>query len=139
MEVVREKGVDGLRAKQQPGRPPKLARKKRPRLEEILLKGPMAYGYPDQLWTLKRIAKVIQQEFGVEYHFCNVWKLLRTMGWSCQKPERVAREQDQRAVADWRNKEWSRIQQQAKRGKKDAGLPRRKRLHAAAAGPQDLV
>jgi transposase len=47
--------------------------------------------------------------FGVEYHPAHVWKILRDLGWTCQKPERRARERNEEAIAAWRKYEWPRI------------------------------
>jgi transposase len=69
-------GVAGLAPKPVPGRPKKLALKFRTRLWEILLAGALAYGFPNDLWTLSRIASVIRKEFGVRYHPGHVWKIL---------------------------------------------------------------
>jgi transposase len=35
---------------------------------ELLLEEPLAHGYENQLWTLPRIAKVIEGCFDVRYH-----------------------------------------------------------------------
>ena len=41
----------------------------------LLLKGARAHGFPNELWTLKRIAAVIHGHFGVRYHPAPVWKI----------------------------------------------------------------
>lgn len=102
-------GKEGLRAKPHPGSKPKLAHEDRKRLEELLLQGPRAHGFVTELWTLSRVAQLIDKRFGVSYHPCHVWKILRSMGWSCQKPERRARERDEQAIAYWRRHDWPRI------------------------------
>jgi len=61
------------------GRPPRLSRAQRARLERVLLKGPRAAGYPTELWTLARVAEVIRRLFGVRYHPSHVWRLLHQM------------------------------------------------------------
>ena len=72
----------------------------------VLLKGPLAAGFATDLWTLARVAEVIDREFGVRYHPGHVWYILRDMGWSCQKPERRARERDEAAIEQWHAEEW---------------------------------
>jgi len=72
-------------------------------------KGPRHHGYPTELWTLQRVAEVIAVHFGVQYHRGHVWKILRAMAWSCQKPERRARERDEQAIRRWRQEDWPRI------------------------------
>jgi transposase len=79
------------------------------RLEAILLAGARARGYETDLWTLKRIAQVIRREFGATYHAGHVWKVLGQLGWSCQRPERRARERDERAIRRWLHYRWPRI------------------------------
>ena len=106
-------GVEGLAAKPHPGPKPKLTAKQREQLGRWLLKGARAHGYHTELWTLKRVAEVIQDRFGVQYDSSGVWHVLQNMGWSCQKPERRARERDERAIARWRKKDWPRIKKRA--------------------------
>ena len=79
------------------------------RLEAILLAGAPARGYETDLWTLKRITQVIRCEFGVSYHPGHVWKVLRQLGWTCQRPERKARERNEDAIKRWVRYRWPRI------------------------------
>lgn len=106
---LREKGVAGLKAKPIPGRPSFLSDRQKERLKNILLEGPKASGYPTDLWTCRRVGEVIEREFGVHYHPRAVWFVLRSLGWTCQKPERRARERDEEAIRRWREEEWLHI------------------------------
>ena len=45
----------------------------------------------------------------VSYHPCQVWKILRNLGWTGQKPEQQARESDDNAIARWLKQDWPRI------------------------------
>ena len=98
----RRDGTKGLAAKPVPGRPPKLGVAELERLWGILLGGALACGFPNDLWTLKRIAQVIHREFGVRYHPSHVWKILRQADWSCQVPERRAIQRDEAGIARWK-------------------------------------
>lgn len=102
-------GREGLKAKPHPGPRPKLTDRQRRALEPLLLQGPLAHGYATDLWTLKRIAEVIEKHFGVHYDPSGVWHVLRGIGWSCQRPEGRARERDEEAIARWRPCDWPRI------------------------------
>lgn len=102
-------GKEGLKSKPHPGRKPRLSADQRKRLGALLLRGPLAHGFSTDLWTLSRVTKVIERHFAVKYHPGHTWRILRSMHWSCQKPERRAKEQDEAAVALWRAKEWPRI------------------------------
>ena len=102
-------GIESLAAKPHPGPAPRLSDSQRQQLLKILTQGPNASGYPTNLWTCSRVAKLIRKHFGVKYHPGHVWYLLRGLNWSCQKPERRARERDEAAIARWRERDWPRI------------------------------
>lgn len=107
-QAYRQSGEAGLRAKPHPPRS-RLKPTQLQRLEGLLLKGPRSSGYTTELWTLGRVADVIQQHFGIGYSESNVWHILRRMGWSCQKPEKRARERDEDAIVRWRKHDWPRL------------------------------
>lgn len=115
--ACRSAGKEGLKSKPHPGRKPKLSASQRKRLGRMLLRGPLAHGFPTDLWTLRRVTQVIAREFGVKYHPGHTWRVLRSMNWSCQKPERQARERDEGAISGWRAKEWPRIKKARRSGK----------------------
>ncbi len=102
-------GEDGLSPKPVPGRPAKLTAAQKQRLVSLLLKGAMANGYRTELWTTARIAQLIGRVFGVSYHRDHIGRLMRTLQWSYQKPDRRALQRDERAIEEWKRKEWPRI------------------------------
>jgi len=102
-------GRQGLRSVPHPGSKPKLPRERLPELEKLLLDGAKAQGFATELWTLRRVRELIRRHFGVSYDPSQVSRILHSMGWSRQRPERRAREQDEQAVELWRSKEWPRI------------------------------
>jgi transposase len=108
-------GQEAMQAKPHPGGISKLTAAQRARLVRLLLQGPRKQGYGTELWTLSRVAEVIAVTFGVEYHPSAVWHILRGMGWSCQKPERRARERDEEGIARWRREDWPRIKKRPKK------------------------
>jgi putative transposase len=104
-----EEGVRGLRQAERAGRPGLLTTKELSKVQRALLKGPAAYGWHTELWTLERVADVIAMETGIRYTVGHVWKILRRLGWSWQKPARRAIERDEEAVARWVREEWPEI------------------------------
>lgn len=108
-QAYQKGGMKALEAKRHPGPAPKLSARQCRQLQRMLLRGPTTHGYANELWTAKRVADVIRRKWAVEYETSGVWRLLRRMGWSCQKPERQARERDDEAVERWRRVEWPRI------------------------------
>jgi transposase len=108
-EALNAGGAAALAAKPHPGRPARLAAPQKAALLTILRRGPRAAGFSTELWALRRVAQVIEHEFGVHYHPGHVWTILRALRWSAQKPERRARERDEAAVSRWPTQEWERI------------------------------
>ena len=114
-QAYEKNGEQALTAHSPPGRSPQLNDRQTRRLEQLLLRGPGRHGYANELWTLKRVVEVIRKHFGVTYDPSGVWHVLHRMGWSCQKPERRARERDEEAIATWRKKDWPRIKKSPKK------------------------
>lgn len=104
-----EGGEDSLAASKHPGPTPKLSSKQCDRLLKYLQQGPTKHGWKTELWTLPRIVELIERKFGVEYDQSGVWRLMRRLGWSCQKPERRAREREQDAIERWPKEDWPRL------------------------------
>jgi transposase len=85
---------------------PRLSPAQLAQLDRELRRGPLAHGYANDLWTLARIAHLIQKLFGVRHHPSHVYQLLRALGWSCQKPEVRAKERDEAAIQRWVREDW---------------------------------
>jgi transposase len=117
-QILDAHGVAGLTAKRHPGPRKKLSDRQRQHLPRLLLKGPSAYGYQTELWTFARVAAVIEKEYGVHYDPSQVYRILKDLGWSSQKPERRAREHNEQAIAQWRRQDWRRIKKRPKKAPK---------------------
>jgi transposase len=103
---ARADGVDALRHRASPGRPPKLPPEQRAHLPALLAQGAEAFGFRGDLWTTPRIADLIHRQFGVRYHPAHVSRLLRHIGWSPQQPEERATQRDEEAIAAWLTERW---------------------------------
>lgn len=108
-DTRRRGGAAALRVRFSPGRPRRLSARQRQRLVNLLLQGPLAHGYRTHLWTTARIAELIERKFGIHYHRDHVGRLMHSLHWSHQKPERRALERDEEAIARWKQKDWPRI------------------------------
>ena len=104
-----EGGEHALRGAGRAGRKPRLSQAELEAVAQALRKGPGAFGFDTELWTLTRIAAVIERLTGVRFHPGHVWRLLRELGWSVQRPARRATERDDAAIVGWRAEEWPRI------------------------------
>jgi transposase len=77
-------GKEALRKRSSPGAPPRLSVDQRASLFRLLKKGAVAHGFRGEVWTCKRVAKVIKREFGVGYDPAHVSRILKRIGFSLQ-------------------------------------------------------
>lgn len=104
-----QSGPEALKSAGQPGPKPRLTPEKLKQVERALLLGPTAFGFATQIWTLARIAQVIQRVARVKYHPGHVWYVLKNLNWTCQKPATKARERDEAAIQRWIKTTWPRL------------------------------
>lgn len=107
--ACRRRGSKALGAKPASGRPRRLSTRQRRSLVSRLVRGANACGFGTDLWTCPRIVELIEHEFRVRYHVDHIPRLMAALGFSCQKPERQARERDEKAVRRWIAVDWPRI------------------------------
>jgi transposase len=111
-------GTDALRSRGPTGPAPRLSDRRLQEVEQALLQGAGANGFMGELWTLDRIATVIQRLTGVRHHPAHLWALLHhRLGWTVQRPVRRAAERDQDAIDRWVKQTWPRVLQNAQRRK----------------------
>jgi transposase len=103
--VLAKQGAPGLKQAKRAGRKPRLSGEDLKRLKQGLLKGAEALGYETPLWTLWRVGHLIEKEFGFRYHNGHVWKILRQLNWSCQRPVGRARERNEQGIRHWKKVE----------------------------------
>lgn len=103
----RKGGRPSLRAARRAGRKPRLAPEQMGRVEMALRQGPRAHGFRTNLWTLPRVARVIKQLTGVQYHPGHVWRLLGALDWTLQRPAKRAKERNEAAIEHWKTTRWA--------------------------------
>ena len=99
-------GPTALYARPPKGATPRLSTQQLEQLPALLKQGAQAYGFRGEVWTRERVAAVIERMFGVRYHDRHVGRILHRIGWSVQKPTRVAVQRDEGKVQEWKEKEW---------------------------------
>jgi len=112
---ARTGGAEALRARSAPGHPPKLSAAQKRLIPEFLWHGAEAYGFRGQVWTCARIARVIEEEFGVRYHRDHVGRLLKELRWTPQVPITRAIQRDEEAIERWRREVWPDLYRRARR------------------------
>jgi transposase len=106
---VGERGREGLKKAGRAGRKSRLSKADIKRVESGLKRGPEALGYETNLWTLERVAKLIERDCGVKYHPGHVGWLLGKLGWSCQRPAGRALQRDEQAIERWKKRGWPKL------------------------------
>ena len=112
-KVWREGGRAALRGAGHAGRPRKLSAAQLAKVARALGKGAEANGYVADLWTLPRVAEVIERMTGVSYHPGHVWYILRDqLAWTWQRPARRAVERDDEAIERWIKRRWPQVKKE---------------------------
>src|ERR1700680_31944 len=112
----RRDGQRALKERKATGRPPKLDCKRHGKAILKPVKHPATeYGYEHPLWTCQRIRQVISAELNLAVSVPTLWRELKKLKLSCQKPERRALEQDPKVRARWIATEWPRIKRLARK------------------------
>jgi transposase len=110
----REGGLEALRAKPVPGRPPTLSGAQLARLYGLVVgNDPRQLRFVFALWTRAMVRELIGREFGVRLSEVSVGRLLRKLGLSPQRPLYRAYQQNPEAVARWKAEEYPAIREQA--------------------------
>ena len=112
---LKQGGKRALRKAGRAGRRPRLHAEDLRRIEKGLKRGPEVLGYETKLWTSWRVADLIERECGVHYHPSQAWRILRQLGWSCQRPVGRALERDEEKIRRWKRERWPEIKKKPKK------------------------
>jgi transposase len=104
-----EYGWEALLEGHRSGRPGGLDAQQRQGLCDILDSGPVAYGFLSGVWTSPMIARVIQEEYQVDYHPGHVRKLLKDLGFSVQRPRKLLAKGDPVLQDRWQRYTYPRL------------------------------
>jgi transposase len=91
-----------LRIENRAGRRPTFTQEDKRQILAIVERGAPTFGLPGEVWTLSRLRKVVRREVGLRVGQTWLWETLKEAGYSPQKPKRIAREQNDKAVAGFR-------------------------------------
>jgi transposase len=106
-------GRRALRKAPRTGRPPGLSDAEKKRLVNALKAGALAQGYATDLWTLARVGKLIEKISGKRYSQSGVWRLIKGLYFSRQRPSGRAKTRDEAAIAHWKKKRWPALKKTA--------------------------
>lgn len=109
MKAYRRGGDGALEGRDPSGRPRKLTRARERQVLGWFRRSPKSFGFPTELWTAARVARVIYRKWRIRFHprYLNQWLAERRI--TPQKPRFQAREQDEDEVQRWLREDWPRI------------------------------
>jgi len=102
-------GFEALLEGQRSGRPGQLTQSQQAQLEDIIDSGPCAWGFLSGVWSAPMVARVIAEEFGVDYTARHVGRLLHEWGFSVQRPRRKLLRANPREQHRWRRYTYPRL------------------------------
>jgi transposase len=114
LAAARRDGPAALHARPHPGAMPKITADQKRLIADFLWHGPEAYGFRGEVWTCPRVARVLDEEFGVTYSRSQVARILKALGWTPQIPITRAIQRDEAAIERWAEEDWPRLKQRAR-------------------------
>ena len=113
----KEEDEKGLERRKVSGRPGVLDKVENSEFLSIVFKPATGYGYETNFWTSDRIRNVLEKEYNLKVSRWTVWRRLRYLGLTYQKPERQYFEASEEIREQWRKKELPKIRRAIRRHK----------------------
>jgi len=101
-DLPQEQQSDAVRLKKSTGRKPAIASEDRPKLVALIEQGAEKLGFVGDVWTAPRVQSIAKRELGISVGVTTIKKFLHSEGYSVQKPEVKATQQNEEAVARFR-------------------------------------
>ena len=114
-QAWRKQGAKALLKAGRAGRKARLQPSELEQLRRGLKQGPEVLGYGTSLWTAWRVADLIERQTGQKFHPGHVWRILRSLGWSCQRPTGRATQRDEPAIRRWKRVRWPELKKKPSR------------------------
>jgi transposase len=87
-------GVEALRTKPPPGSKPRITPGQRKIIANTALKGPRAFGYLKNEWSMRLLSKHLTRELGIKVSKSHVCDILHGMGIAYKRPKSVVKSPD---------------------------------------------
>lgn len=102
-------GAQGLISKGHPGFRGAYTKEKKKALKQLILARPSSCGYATDFWTIERIRMAAKKKLGITLGAKRTWMAVIGLGFSVQKPIRRAKERNEKAIRDWKLKEFPKL------------------------------
>ncbi len=97
-------GNEALKSSGVPEPDSKLTDEKRKAFKKSILRGPEAFGYETNLWTLPRLRAVMKKVNKIDFSDVWIWHIVRDLGFTPQKPQVKSKQRNEEAIAGWKTK-----------------------------------
>ena len=108
-------GYEGLKEKKAHGAISRLNDTQKEQLRIIINLGAEKYGFDGNIWNRKRVKLVIQESFGVVYCERQADRIVKSMGYTIQKPKKVDYRQNEDNIKQWKETELPKIKKKRKK------------------------
>lgn len=115
ISIFKKNGKKALLSKKANGPSYKLSEKEIKEILSILYDDATIYGFETPLWNCKRVQQMIFKKTGKRIHTTNIMRLFRKLNLSPQKPERLTKQKNKKAVRKWIKEEWPKIDKRRRR------------------------
>lgn len=116
LKIAREQGLKALAPKARTGRNRKLSLIEEQEVKRwIVGNDPRQFGFDFGLWTRQIVLDLIKERFGIDLSLTSTGELLHRLGLTPQKPLRRAYERDEKAVQEWLEVVYPKVQKHAKK------------------------
>lgn len=128
LKRCRQQGKENVRPKgPPPGHRPALGEEQLNELASILKGEALAYGFDSDGWSQKRIARVIEERYGVHHDPSHISRLLKKIGFTRQKPRVRDYRRDEAQVAQWKTQDLPALKKKPSRNTTASSTPMRPR------------
>ncbi len=109
-------GAIALRESKSSGRPKKIdCRSEAPKIFKLIRKPATHFGFSTPLWNCPRLIKVLKDELDLKVSKTTLWRTLKEIGLSYQKPDKRAMEQDSKQRREWTQRTLPALKEKAKK------------------------
>jgi len=94
LRSYRRSGVEGLKSRKKPGRPPKIKDRAKAMIEGVMRHDPHVFGFLKGRWVVRDIARALSRETAITISPSYVHKILKEIGLSYKRPKLTVKSPD---------------------------------------------
>lgn len=115
LKMYKEGGWKALKSRKAPGKARKITKEEEKKLQKLLVKNPRQLQFDFGLWNIRMVQELIARKFKKNVCFQTVSNILKRIGFTVQKPQYRASEQDSEKVRKWKEEEYPAIKEESRK------------------------